>query len=768
LESANFNQPVYPGATQTYAQTNTDWQDAYFRKGSMMQHNIGISGGNEVSRFYTSAGYFDQDGTAPHVGYKRYNFRLNSDHKISKVFTFGENLYMAFGNQRFDNNETGSRTNLVNVIRSLPYQPVYDPTSIGGYRGADNSIDASDPTNPVEDAELKNPGYRRTVKLFGTAFLEINLAKSLKFRSTFGVDYANGLASLYTPIFNDNGAVGGSSASLATITNNRTISTQLLNTQALTFDNTYGNHHINVLGVFETQEQKIQQENASGNQKTNEIKTLLNALNMSVGSRRDGNFLMSFLTRANYDFAGKYIVSAAIRRDGLSIWAPGKKWATFPSASVGWRIDQEDFMKDNNKISELKIRAGYGITGLNGTILGNYPWQVNVDGNSTVYPFNNALNSNQGSSINSLGNPNLEWEETKQLNIGLDLGLLRNKVTLSAEYFKRNTDNLIIQVPSPFSFGYSNNQIPTNIGAMQNTGFELLLGYNDREGDFKWNASANASFIKNEVKSLAPGVSNIEAGGNADFGGGVNITRTEPGHAVQSFYGYIVEGIFQNQAEVAASPVQVKNADEPNNPTKNTWAGDLKFRDINKDGKIDASDRVFLGSYLPKATYAFNAGANYKNFDLSVFFQGVQGNKIFNAARIITEGGVRLFNASTAVLRAWTPTNTATDIPRSFGGDPNANVRPSNRWIEDGSYLRLKNLMIGYNIPGATLQSLTKGVVSSFRVYASGQNLLTFTKYSGLDPEVGNRTPGAQLTNGIDYAVYPQPRSFQVGIQANF
>jgi TonB-dependent starch-binding outer membrane protein SusC len=753
----SINEPIYPGATQTYGQTNTDWQDEYFQKGNMTQTHIGMSGGNDVSRFYASAGFMDQEGTTPSVDYRRYNFRFNSDHVISKVFTFGENLYVASGSQGYDANETGSRTNLVNVVRMMPHMPVYDPTSNGGYRGVDATKDGGDPTNPVEDAELKNPGKRSTVKVLGTAFLEVNFTKWLKFRSTFGIDYANGLTYRFQPIFNDNGAIAGSSATQATITNNRNISTVRLFTEQLTFDRTFGDHHINAIAVYELQEQNIKQENASGNQPSNDLKTLNNATNISALTQVFKNAIISYVGRVTYDFKGKYLLSAAIRRDGLSVWAPGKKWATFPSASIGWRIDQEDFMQNMEKISELKVRAGYGITGLNGTVLGSTPWQVGVSGNSAYYPFNNSITGGPASSIQSLGNQDLEWEKTNQFNVGVDLGLLRNKITLTAEYYQRKTDNLILDVPLPPSMGFINTTVKQNVASMENSGFELQLGYNDREGDFKWNASANFSFVTNEVTKLAEGVTDIERGKDQDFGN-QEITNTKPGHAVQSYFGWEVEGIFQTAAEVASHATQVAA----------TAPGDLAFKDQNKDGVIDLKDRVFLGSFIPKVSYGFSGGVNYKNFDFSLFFQGVEGNEIFNAGRVITEGMVRFFNAGTQVLNAWTPTNTNTNIPRAISADPNQNARPSTRFVEDGSYLRLKNISIGYTIAGNSLQSLTKGVVKNFRVYVSAQNILTFTNYSGYDPEVGNRTPNNSLTNGIDYFSYPQPKSFQIGIQAGF
>lgn len=757
LTSPTIDEPIYEGASQTYGQTNTDWQDAYFKKGVMTQHNIGLSGGNDVSRFHASAGYMDQQGTAPSVAYRRYNLRLNSEHIISKVFTFGENLYIASSNQAYDNNETGSRTNLVNVIRMMPHIPVYDPTSNGGFRGVDATKDGGDPTNPVEDAALKNPGNRTTAKILGTAFLSVNFTKWLSFRSTFGVDYANGLDYRFAPIFNDNGAVAGSSATLATITNNRNVSTVLLYTQQLSFDKTFGDHHVNAIAVYEQQNQNTRQENASGNQASNALRTLNNASNISAQTLIGENALVSYLGRINYDFNGKYILSAAVRRDGLSVWAPGKKWATFPSGSIAWRIDQESFMKGATNISEMKLRAGYGVTGLNGLVLGNTPWLVTVAANSAAYPFNNTIPNGNASSIPRLGNRDLEWETTKQINIGLDLGLFRNKLTLTAEYYQRKTDNLILNVPLPPSFGFITSTVAQNVGAMKNSGFEFQLGYTERQHEFKWNASVNMSFVTNQVTRLAEGVTNIEAGGDADFGS-YNITNTAVGQSIQSFYGWEVEGIFQSNDEVTKHATQ----------TAGTAAGDLKFKDQNGDGVIDINDRKFLGSFIPKVTYAVNLGANYKNFDLSMFFQGVQGNKVFNATRVITEGMVRFFNAGTQVLNAWTPTNTNTDIPRAISSDPNQNARPSTRFLEDGSFLRLKNIMLGYNLPANSIKSATRGTVKSLRFYVSAQNILTFTKYSGYDPEVGNRTPNSSLTSGIDFAVYPQPKSFQVGLQASF
>jgi TonB-linked SusC/RagA family outer membrane protein len=772
LQPANFNQPIYAGATQTYAQTNTDWQDAYFKSGVLTQHNLSVSGGNDISRFYTSAGYFKQDGIAQGVYYERGNYRINSEHKISNVFNIGENLMLSYSKQRYDNT-TGNRTRLVNVIRNLPYLPVYDPTTLGGFRGAENSVDGSDPTNPVEDALLLGNAVRKTLKVLGTVYTEVNFTPWLKFRSTFGVDHVNLFQHQFKPIFNDKGR----SDPLASIDDVRTTLTTLLFTQQLTADKTFGNHHFTATGVYETQSNKSYGEQMTGNQATNDIETMFGATNISAFSTKSENLLISYVARLTYEFSGKYMLSAAIRRDGLSVWAPGKKFANFPSASVGWRVDQEEFMRNAKLVSELKLRGGYGVTGLNGIgIFGklansqlpnDYPWQAVVALNGATYPFNNTMPSGGNASFyNAISNPDLEWEKTKQLNIGVDLGLLNNRITMSVDYYRRKTDNLMLNVPTPGSFGFARTGVLANVGAMENNGLDLQLGYKNNAREFKWDVMGNISFITNKVISLNTPNATIDNGGDQDFGGGAPITRTKAGETIQSFYGYVVDGIFQSDAEVTSSPFQ----------TDNTKAGDLKFKDLSgpdgkPDGAITADDRTFLGNYLPDYTYSVNVGGNYKNFDVSIFFQGVQGNKIFNAARIIREGMPRLFNAGTAVLDAWTPTNTNTNVPRAVGKDPNQNVRPSTRWIENGSYLRLKNIMIGYTVPSSFLQSFVKGTISSFRIYVSSQNLFTITKYTGWDPEVGSkdiRLPNGTLTNGIDFGQYPAARSFQFGVQAGF
>lgn len=758
LQGNNLSQPIYEGASQTYAQTNTDWQDVYFRNGLLTNHQLSLGGGNEATRFYLSGGYFKQDGIAEGLNNQRGNFRINSEHVISSMFSVGENLYLSYGRQRYDNTG-GNRTRLVNVIRSLPYLPAYDPTTNGGYRTAENSIDGADPTNPVQDAKLLGQAHNNTTKITGTAYLNVDLVPWLNFRSSFGLDHMDGFQHQFAPIYNS----VGNSNSVATITDERNRNTTLLFTQQLTVDQTIDNHHFNVVGVYEYQDAKNFNETASGNQATNELETLAGATNVANQTSKNQARLISFVGRLTYDYDEKYLFNFAIRRDGLSIWAPGNKWANFPSGSVGWRIDREAFMQNQSLISELKLRGGYGITGLNGLLIGDsYPWQVRIQGSAATYPFNNDNDVGNASYYNALGNSEIEWEKTSQWNVGVDLGLFANRITFTADYYRRYTDNLLLEVPTPTSFGLNGGGVLANVGEMKNNGLDVELGYHKVGGEFTWNVTGLMSFARNEVVSLNTPNAAIGAGGDQDFGGGDDITRTQAGEPIQSFYGWVVDGIFQDQSEIdelnAAAPGGVYQAE-------GTAPGDIRFRDLNDDKVIDSADRTFIGSYIPDFSYSLNFNGNYKNFDLSFFIQGVQGNDIFNASRIISEGMARLFGAGTAVLDAWTPQNTNTDVPRAISGDPNGNGRPSTRWIEDGSYLRLKNIQLGYNVPATTLTSLTNGTISRLRVYVASQNLLTFTGYKGWDPEIGSKN--TTLTNGIDYGQYPSARAFLVGLQVS-
>jgi TonB-linked SusC/RagA family outer membrane protein len=744
---SNMNQPIYAGTTQTYAQTDTDWQKAVFRNAPITQHSVQLSGGNERSRFYSSVGYFNQQGIMIGTGYKRGNFRINSDHIISKRFSFGQNLTISY-DDKLNEVSAGGRTQVQNMIRMTPYMPIEDPTLMGGYRGPDGS-DGTDPQNPVR-AALQDQSNTQRMKILGSAYIDVKLIDGLTYRLRGGIDYVTARTYSFLPIYSES----FNARALAQLSDDRLTYASPLISNQLTYEKVFGKHSINAVVVAERQAGRTLEIIGTGQATSNTIRELNAVVSTSAGlsGTRSENILESYLGRLNYEYAGKYLVGASFRRDGSSRFAPGNKWGNFPSVSAGWRISEEAFLKNIPTISELKLRASYGTMGFNG--IGDYSWQVAVSQNTNAI-FGDSRT--QGTYFDRLGNTDLRWEVTKMSNFGLDLGLLNNSITLSAEVYQRNTDGLILNQPIAPSIGYTQSPI-VNVGSMRNNGVELQLGYNKTKGALRFNASGNISFISNKVLSLGPTVSPLLNGANADYGGG-DITRTEAGQSIQYFYGYKVVGIFQTADEIKAAPTQ-----------DNAKPGDIRFADINNDGKIDASDRVNLGSFLPKFTYGLNLSANYRGFDLSLFFQGVQGNKIYNGVKVLEQGMLRLFNAGTDVLRAWTPTNTNTDVPRAVDGDPNGNTRTSDRFIEDGSYLRLKNLSIGYTVPAAVLQSFSRGTLSRARIYVAATNLLTFTKYTGYDPEVGSRTSNTNptLTNGIDYGQFPQARSFMVGLQIGF
>jgi TonB-dependent starch-binding outer membrane protein SusC len=752
----NLNTPIYEGASTTFGQTETDWQDVMFRSAPIQDHQLSISGGNAISRVYTSLAYLDQDGIMPFTDYNRKSFRVNSDHKVAKWLSFGQTLLVAQGERRLER-DGGGRSLLMNTMRMIPYWPVRDPTKIGGFSTTAQGLDATDPENPLRVAEQEQQ-YQidYNVKLLGTAFTEVAFTKWLKYRFVLGIDYSNNQFTSFLPIYND----GNRSRVIASLSENRTSFFSQLFTNQLTFDKSFGKHNVNVIAVAEKQDARSRNLAAGGQRPDNNIQVLQGTSNPTGSSSLSENSLISYVGRLTYDYAGKYLLGASIRRDGSSKFAPGRKWGTFPSVSAGWRISEESFMKSIEAITSLKLRASIGQTGYNA--IGDYDWQPLIAANNTIYPFGNN-NTNLGSYFNRLGNTDLSWEETTMTNFGFDLTLAKGRFDISAEYYERKTDGLLLSVPLPESLGYSSSPL-ANVGSMENKGFELSAGYNHRSTNFNWNLTGTFDMVRNNVLSLATPNATINSGANADFGG-FDITRTEAGQPIQSFFGWQVAGIFQNAAEVAAA--NALGNDNAPYQNANTAPGDIRFKDLNNDGKIDGNDRTYLGSYIPKFSYGLNWSGTYKNFDFALYFQGVQGNKVYNGTKVIGQGMLRLFNSTTDVLNAWTPQNTNTDVPRAVSGDPNQNTRTSDRFIEDGSYLRLKNLSIGYTVSSESLKRISNNVVSRLRVYVSSQNLLTFTKYSGYDPEVASKFYNL-LNNGIDYGQYPQARTVLFGVNLGF
>jgi TonB-linked SusC/RagA family outer membrane protein len=746
-----LNQPINSSTAQTFAQTNTDWQDEMFRNGAIQQHKAELTGGSDKSKVFASLGYFEQEGIMKGTGYKRGDMRINSDHNISDRITFGQTLYGAFDERLVEQNG-GGRTQLQHIIRSSPYFPVYNPDNFGGFFGA-QSVDGSDPENPVRIAAMDQQNQQR-LKVLTNAYVNVKIFEGLTYRFQGGVDYVDYTQRQHLPAYTTGGYSNRSEAQLRQ--NHQTYVSTILTNQ-LTFDKTFGKHNVNATVVAEQQKFNFSQINAGGdNPVSNDIREPVALINQTFNGDRSKSALLSYVARVNYDYDNKYLLGVSIRRDGSSRFSSSNRWGTFPAASIGWRVSEETFLRDNNVISELKLRGSYGLTG-NYQTQGVYDYIPTISGNQ-IYQFDIAsATASTGFTIRNMANPNIKWETNHMMNIGVDLGFLNNKVTFTAEYFRQVTKDMLLTRPIPLSFGYDG--APTdNVGEVENKGFELQLGYNKSEGDLTFTASGNLSVVRNEVLNLGGEGTTIPAGDwYGDF-----LTQTKVGEPIGYFNGYRVDRIMQ-QGETSALQPKAR-------------PGDILFVDVNGDGALNSSDKQNIGHFLPDFSYGINFSANYKNFDANLFLQGVSGNEIYSVVKYELEGMTRLFNSGTAVLNRWTPENTNTEVPRAISGDPNQNARASDRFIEDGSYFRIKNLTIGYSIPSEVFSAMTNNTLTRLRIYFTSQNLLTLTKYdSGYDPEIGNRNqenttaPLSQsLQAGIDYGQFPQARSFVVGLQIGF
>lgn len=757
----HMDEPIWEGATQTFAQTNTDWQDEVFRTAPIVQLNVNYAGGNEKSSFYTSYGRFSQEGIMLGTDYDRHSIRLNTDHKVGKFLSIGENIKVSYS-EMLRQRVSGGRTLIKHIVNSAPFTPVYNPKNIHGGFGGAEPTDGSDAENPVRISKLEKDQVD-IVNLLGNVYAEFHFTDWLSFRSSLGVEYTSDRNTIRLPIFDE----GYNERTRNELTDNRFTYYSPVITNQINLDKSINKHNVNLVLVAEQQEKKIIRLNGSGIHHYNVINVLEGSESQRVTSNKGVNVLQSYAGRFNYAFDDKYLLSLSLRRDGSSVFAPGKKTGYFPGGSLGWVVSRESFMKNVAFISNLKLRGSYGSLGFNG--LEDYPWQTTISTNTAAIFGNEAQ---LGAYFDRIPNKDLEWEITKMTNVGFDLALLDNSITLSADFFTRQTDNLIVDNPLPTSLGYSVNP-PTNIGSMKNWGYEFTAGFNKAFGDLQFGVEGNISFVRNKVLRLSKDEPFIERGAVTGDYGNQSITRTEQGKPIQGFYGWVVDGIFQSNAEAQSAPRQQLpvNMDEYD-PAIHTAAGDIRFKDLDGNGVIDGNDRTFLGSFLPDFSYGFNFNAAYKGFTASMLLQGVQGNEIYNGTKVLTQGMLRLFNAEKAVLNAWTPENTNTNIPRAVSGDPNLNSRTSDRFVEDGSYMRIKNLTIGYDLPKSSLTSVFNGAISELNIYIAAQNLLTFTKYSGYDPEIGASSAysgtNANLLQGVDFGFYPQPRTISFGVKASF
>jgi len=712
----------------------TDWMGALFRTAPMQNYSMSYSAGNEKSNVYTSLSVLDQQGVVIETGYRRYTAQFNADVLVFDRLKFGNSLTL-----NHDIHKSGDYS-IQNAMAALPSQMIYNPD--GSYAGPIGRPSwYGDIANPIGKAKLvenSTLGYNIRGSIYG----DLEITKELSFKSTAGIQANLWDSRTWAPAYDWQPIPEPDSYLSRSF--NKSITWLWDNT--LTFRKAFGDH--NITALLGSSMQANRYDGMNGSVKgfaSNVTQQLDNGTNPpTLGGNASEWGLLSYMARVNYDYLGKYLVTATVRRDGSSRFGEGNKWGVFPSGSFAWRISEEDFFNSSN-IGELKIRLGYGQTG--NQEIGNYSFASALS--TGQYNFNGTLVPTVVPAI--MPNPNVRWESVEQINLGIDANLFNDRISLTLDGYIKNTNDMLVPMAVPVSTGYSDILVPQiNAGKIQNKGLELTLGTTNIQRErFTWTTDFNISYNHNEVISLNDTVP-MSTGG---IGFNYNLARIQAGRAVNEFYGFVTNGLFQTEEEVGNYAIQVNGSD----PFNRTSPGDIKFMDLDNDGVITDEDRTFIGNPNPDFIFAMNNNFTLGNFDLALFLQGVAGNEIFNANRIWAEGMAVAQNQTTATLDRWTGEGSSNEMPRAVFNDPNKNTRPSDRYIENGSYLRVKNLTLGYNFSSTVLERLS---LSKLRVYASAQNLYTLTKYTGMDPEVP--------VNGIDLNVYPVTRTYTLGLNLSF
>jgi len=735
----------------------TDWQKAVFRPTAVIQsYTLAANGGSDKARYAVSGGYFQQDGTLNGSTFERFTLRANGDVNLNKYVKIGNSLAVTHLEDRQLNTGNDEFGVLNNVLQAPPTLPVFNPD--GTYYEATKADNYVEP-NPVLQSLVTNSKFVRN-RMVGTFYAEVEPLKGLRFRTNVGADLIFDNNNGFTPSLGANSFRNSVAGAYSSSNYNPTY----LIENTLTYDRTFAEkHHLTVLAGQSAQQftYSYLSANRSGYSR-NDLQTINNGpgadpnfpiANGGTGIAPPVDRLASYFGRVNYEFAGKYLLTVTARYDGTSAFAPGRKFGFFPGASLGWRLSDEAFVKNVAAISNLKLRVGYGKVG-NPLNAGRFAYLATINSGIT-YPFGANGTVNTGAATTRARNDDLRWENNYQANVGVDLGLLDNRVEVTADVYNRRSPNLINYVPAYLVTG-TYESVPTNAISAYNRGLDLAVTTRNlvgASGGLNWTTSLVFSTFKNQVTDLGVG----EPFNGTTTRTGVALVRYDVGQPFGEFYGYVADGLFQTPEDVKNAPAQPGAA-----------PGDIRFKDVNHDGVINDKDRTFIGSPIPKFTYGLNNTVSYHGFDLNVFLQGSQGNKVYNLSRVYTEGGLTSNgNSSTRVLARWTGPGTSNDVPRAIAGDPNQNLRVSSYFVEDGSYLRLKVLTLGYSLPKPFLNRFG---TQTLRLYVTGQNLLTLTKYSGFDPEIGvagtNDNRGVGL--GVDRGIYPQSRVYLAGISLGF
>ncbi|MBN2698827.1 MAG: TonB-dependent receptor [Bacteroidales bacterium] len=748
-EFAIISNEIKPGSYNNIdAVPNTDWQSLIFSMAPIQNHQLSVSGAGDIARYYMGIGYFGQDGIIDKSFYKRLSLKLNNVYQLSEQFRLGNNITIAPYNQRNAPNVTYS------VYRA---QPVLEPYySDGSYAVVYNV------GNPLADLAHSN-NFNNGVRGVGNVYAEASFLHSFTLKSSFGVDAAYNKSESFTPaytIYNPDGTASQQDNTFSDLYKGTSDNLTWLWENTISFDKIFDKHYINAVAGYTMQKTTSEQYGLSG---ANILRDnpefwyinpsyiydpssnidLVQNINNSVDPGQYYS-MISYLFRANYTYSDKYIFTATFRRDGSSKFSEDNRFANFPSFAAGWNIGREAFIEDVPHVSSLKLRASWGIIGNDKITYFDRYARVQSD-IITVFGFPD--NAFPAASYGKSGNPDLKWESTKQTDIGLEFGLLENRLTGELDYYNRMTDDILVELSTPGHMGNGLGQrIRYNAASVSNSGIEFLLNWREKRGDFNYSVGILGSTIHNEVKSIggASGIDSTLIGGY--LGNGQPVTLSRVGLPIGAFYGYVTDGIFQNTEELGACP-----------HLSQAGVGDLRFVDTNDDGVLNGEDRTFIGSPIPDFIFGINFSAAYRGFDLAVDFHGQAGNEIFNGKEVVRPDP---YNFEQHVMERWTGENTSDTEPRpSFGG---YNYLPSDRFIQNGSFLRLRTLSLGYTLPESLSE---RWHIARARIYLKGNNIFTLTRFTGYTPEIGSNDV---LSNGIDNGIYPITAIYSVGLNLTF
>ena len=738
-----IGKPALDMATDLANKPDNDWQDIMFRPALMQNYNLSVKGGGKYSTYYTGLGYFNQDGIVKGTNYQRYNIQSKNDYKRG-IFSAGTNLIISFSHDKPLHQEL--RGGMIGtILQSVPTLEKYDDTREGGYGGTyGDVVNIPHPLAIIDDNIMDR--YNENVKIFANLYAQIELFKGLKYKLNLTPDFSFERYKNYLNKYD----FGLATNSITQLTERQRRRRNILVENLLTFDRTFGEHKISALAGYTYQDSRFRHIQAYGEGLPQGLEEIDAA---TTNRSNEGNswrsVLTSILGRVFYSYQNKSLFTATIRRDGSSKFGKNNRYGYFPSFSLGWNVAEEKFMENVHWLDQLKLRGGYGVLG--NQEIDNYQYSSTIT-TGINYPDGNG-GLLQGAFPKNFANPDIKWEETAMTNVGIDFMAFNNRLSLTADYYVKNTKDILLTVPIPISSGGANDPI-RNAGKIRNNGFEFNLGWMDQPNpDISYGINLIGSFNKNKVIAMGSESGSIKGGSTNQ---NITTSETKAGYPIGGYWLISTAGYFNSQEEVDAYAKDGKKIQPAAEP------GDIKFVDANNDGVINDDDRVFQGSPFPDFTFALNGNMRYKNFDLSIGLQGVLGNKIYNATRQTLEDVTKGSNFLASCLDYWTPENKNASHPRLTWDDPNRNTRAeSDRYLENGSYLRLRSVQLGYTFP----QTWFKGAIQHARVYINAENLFTITSYSGYSPDVNADNANYR---GFDNFIYPTNRTFMLGLNVTF